>query len=185
MINKSQLRKFYKSVRKSVSLDEKHWFDNRILSFLINSQLYKNAETILIYVSFNDEVDTFNIIKCALSDGKKVAVPYCLDNEMNFLVIKSTDDLSEGKFGIPTADPNKCVTIDNFCNAICVVPALSFDMYGNRLGYGGGFYDRFLSKNNFNTVGLSYERCISTLIPSEKYDVKIKCIITENGLRNL
>ncbi len=183
MIDKKELRKLYKAIRNRISPNEKCCFDSRIFTFLINSDLYKNAENLLIYVSVNDEVDTLDIISYALSDGKKVAVPYCCDKKMKFLVIESFDDLCDGEFGIPTADPEKCELIGSVSNTLCVVPGLSFDIYGNRLGYGGGFYDRFLAENPVDTVGLCYERCLSRSIPSDKYDIAIKYILTENGLK--
>lgn len=183
MIDKKELRKLYKTIRKRISSDEKSCFDSRIFSFLINSDLYKNAENLLIYVSVNDEVDTLDIISRALSDGKKVAVPYCCGKKMKFSVIESFDDLCDGEFGIPTADPENCEVISDFNNTLCIVPGLSFDIHGNRLGYGGGFYDRFLSENPVDTVGLCYGRCLSRSIPSDKYDIVIKYILTENGLK--
>lgn len=183
MIDKKELRKFYKSIRECISRNEKTLFDSKIFTFLVNSELFKDAETLLIYVSVNNEIDTNSIIKFALSEGKKVAVPYCVGNMMNFLVIKSPDDLIDGKFGIPTADPEKCFSVEDFSNALCVVPGLSFDNYGNRLGYGGGFYDRFLSKNKVKTVGLCYERSISNALPIEKYDIATDYILNENGLK--
>ncbi len=183
MIKKKELRKLFKSIRKSLSVNEKNYFDSKIFTFLINSELYKNADFLLVYISYNSEIDTTKIIKRAFLDGKKVAVPYCIGNEMKFLTINSFDDLSEGKFGIPSADPDKCETVVDFQNTLCVVPALSFDVYGNRLGYGGGYYDRFLCKTRVDTVGLCYERCICHSIPNEKFDIGIKYILTENGLK--
>ena len=183
MIEKKELRKLYKSTRESVSENEKNLFDSKIFTFLINSELFKKAEILLIYVSVCNEIDTYSIINFALSEGKKVAVPYCVGNMMNFLVIDSLNDLVDGKFGIPTADPEKCLSVENFGNALCIVPALSFDNYGNRLGYGGGFYDRFLCINQVKTVGLCYERCISNKLPIKKNDIAVDYIINENGLK--
>jgi 5-formyltetrahydrofolate cyclo-ligase len=184
MIDKKELRRFYRSVRKSQTSEEKNCFDKKIFSFLINSSLYKNASKILVYVSVNDEADTIEIIRYALNDGKTVAVPFCVDDKMEFLIINSLSDLSEGKFGIPTADPEKCAVLSDFEGALCVVPALSFDIYGNRLGYGGGLYDRFLNRKNVVSLGLTYERCLCGAIPREKHDIKIDYILTEKCLRN-
>lgn len=183
MIEKKELRKLFEATRKTLTVNEKSYFDSKIFTFLVNSELYRNAELLLVYVSYNGEVDTLRIIKRAFLDGKKVAVPYCHGNEMEFLIINSFDYLSKGKFGILSADPNKCETVVDFQNTLCIVPALSFDVYGNRLGYGGGYYDRFLSKNSIETVGLCYERCISHSIPNEKFDIVINFILTENGLK--
>lgn len=183
-MNKSEFRKLYKSVRKSLGRREKYDFDKRIFTSLVNSSLFQKSKSVLVYVSVNDEVDTADIIRFALEEKKNVAVPYCSGNKMDFLEIHSEDDLSEGKFGIPTADPDKCKVFNDFRDALCIVPGLSFDNFGNRLGYGGGFYDRFLENNKITTVGLTYERCISKIIPTEKYDIGIDYILTEKCLRN-
>lgn len=183
-MNKTELRRLYRSVRKSITKNEKSDFDKRIFIRLINSALYRNSDCILIYVSVNDEADTSDIIKYALDDGKIVAVPYCVGDKMDFLIISSLKDLSDGEFGIPTANPEKCSLVTDFKNTLCIVPGLSFDRFGNRLGYGGGYYDRFLSDKYLVTVGITYERCLSEFLQSEKHDVIIDYILTEKCLRN-
>lgn len=184
MTDKKSLRKLYKSVRNSFAPYETALIDRRIFTSFINSDLYKSAELLLIYVSSKGETDTLNIIDYALADGKKVAVPYCKENNMHFLLIESFSELSEGLFGIPEPDPVKCTPVMDFTDAVCVVPALCFDVYGNRLGYGGGYYDRFLSSVSVITVGLCRERSLCHRLPSEAHDIAIDYIITENGPRN-
>jgi 5-formyltetrahydrofolate cyclo-ligase len=184
MINKEKLRILYRSIRNSFNSKEKVLLDQKITAFFVNSELYKNSKIIFVYVSAKGEVDTLNLIKIALSDGKKVAVPYCCEQKMKFYFIKSLDELSEGSFGIPEPIPDESNIAASFDNAVCIVPGLSFDCYGNRLGYGGGYYDRFLSKNNMTTIGFCYERCLCHKLPSEEYDIKTNYILTENCLRN-
>ncbi len=184
MNKKKELRKLCKSIRKRIGLGERLLFDSMIFTHLINSDLYKSSKTLLIYVSVNNEADTLNIIKYALADGKRVAVPRCNGNIMNFIELKSFEELSEGDFGIPTVDSDDNKIIDDFSDALCIVPGLGFDRYGNRLGYGGGYYDRFLSCNHVTSVGLCYERCRFDMLPAEEHDIKIDYILTENGLRN-
>lgn len=182
---KNKLRILYKSVRNSISDHEKSNFDGRIFTQFINSALYKNSKSLLIYISVGTEADTLNIIDYALKDGKSVAVPLCIKKEMHFCRINSFDSLIEGKYGIPTVKSEKCDLINDFDGAICVVPALSFDAYGNRLGYGGGYYDRFLSGKTIPTVGLCHERCIHSALPAEEHDIKVKYILTENSIKKL
>lgn len=184
-MKKTQLRMLYKSVRNSICENEKLEFDKRIFTQLINSQIYKDANLLLIYVSFGGEIDTVNIINHALNSGKNVAVPYCKDNEMLFYIINSSDELIKGRFGIPTVIPDNSRLVTDYGNAVCVIPALSFDGYGNRLGYGGGFYDRFLSDKDITAVGLCFERCIHSALPSEEHDIKVGYILTENRLKKL
>ncbi len=183
MMDKKQLRNFYKSVRKTISPNERIDFNKKILTFLINSDLYINSDLLLIYVSVNDEADTYEIISRALNDGKKVGIPYCIGKEMKFLLIDSLNELSEGEFGIPSADSKKCKEVTVSDNTVCFVPGLCFDSHGNRLGYGGGFYDRYLNKNKVETVGLCYGRCCCDILPSNEYDIPVKYILTENGIK--
>lgn len=182
MNNKKEFRDFYFKIRKTISSDEKTEFDKRIFSQFINSYFFKNSDIFLVYISVNNEVGTHDLIDYLIENQKKVAVPYCHENIMDFYCINSTDELVCGKFGIPTVDISKSVKMEDFNNAVCIVPAVSFDNNGNRLGYGGGYYDRFLAKNNVVTIGFCYERCLSDNIPVEETDIRINYILTENKL---
>ncbi len=182
--DKKQLRELYKSVRSSLSDSERVEYGNRIFSQLINSSAYRNSLKILVYVSVGSEVDTREIINYSLRVGKTVAVPVCIGKNMFFSVINSVNDLIIGAYGIPSVREENICAVNDFDNSLCIVPALSFDAYGNRLGYGGGYYDRFLSDNDIFTIGICYERCISYVLPCEEHDIKVDYIMTEKSLRN-
>ena len=184
MRNKKDARDFYLKIRKCISVREKEIYDRIILTSFINSRFLKNFDTFLVYISVNNEVGTSDLILYLLENNKKVAVPFCKDKIMEFYYMDSPDDLIMGRFGIPSVDTDKAEKAENFGNALCIVPAVSFDNNGNRLGYGGGFYDRFLSENNIPTVGLSYQRCISEALPIEENDIKIDYVLTETHLWN-
>lgn len=183
MTEKSQLRILYKSVRNSLNAHEKANIDKRILTRFINSDLYKNHSTFLIYVSVGSEIDTRELIDFMQKDGKNVAIPFCSGNNMSFCKLDSLDDLCGGAFGIPTVKQKN--VLYSYENALCIVPALSVDFNGNRLGYGGGFYDRFLAENKITTVALCCERCLSASLPAERFDIKINYLLTENSLKKL
>lgn len=181
--NKKTLRKQMLDIRKSMDKSYKNECDEKIFLKLINSTQYKNADTILCYVSTDIEVDTRKFINHALKDGKKIAVPKCCnDGIMIFFEINSLNNLIRSKFGIDEPDENihRRINEDEINASLCIVPALSFDKNGMRIGYGGGFYDRFLSKYSLNTIGICYSSCITNKIDSQAYDMKIKNIITEN-----
>ncbi|MBR4858444.1 MAG: 5-formyltetrahydrofolate cyclo-ligase [Clostridia bacterium] len=178
--DKIKLRTLFKSVRNGMDAECKKNLDSSILTRLVNSDVYKNATLILTYISFGSEVDTTELIKYSLSVGKRIAVPYCSGNQMDFYEISDISDTVNGRFGIPTVKPGNNHLITDFNNAICIVPGLSFDAEGGRLGYGGGFYDRFLVDKKIRTVALSYERCMYRSIPTDKYDISVSDIITEN-----
>jgi len=183
-MNKIQYRILYRKIRNSISETEKRTFSARIFSELINSDIYASADTLLVYVSVGSEAETMNIIEYSLNNNKKVAVPVCVEKEMCFYEITSLNDLRIGRFGIPTVDLTVNRKIINFENTLCIVPALCFDFNGYRIGYGGGYYDRFLSEHNVNTVGLCYERCLCDKIPIDEFDISVDYILTENKLRN-
>lgn len=184
MTDKKEARKYYITIRKSISDSDKSVSDKKIFTYFINSSFINEYDTFLIYISVNNEVDTMNIIRFLSDNNKKIAIPYCSGKEMEFYYIKSLDDLIEGKFGIPSVNINISEKATDFSNALCVVPAVAYDVSGHRLGYGGGYYDRFLSVNKISTLGLAYEKCIAENLPHESYDIKIDYVLTDSCLRN-
>lgn len=185
MKEKSALRKDYKEIRRFSSPAAKDEADKLIFTKLINSESYINAKTVLIYVSVDSEVDTYRIINHALANNKTVAVPFCRGKSMEFYKIKSVDDLTMGDFNIPTVNPEETVIITPDKTTLCIVPALAFDESGVRLGYGGGYYDRYLSSSDCSTVGLTYSKCTVTKLPSEKHDIRVDYIINEIRILSL
>lgn len=181
--SKQNLRTLFKSIRNGIDKKNRADYDSRMFTTLINSDLYQNSALILIYVSFGSEADTRNIIEHSLRTGKRVAVPYCNGKEMVFYEIKSLNELISGRFGIPTVNTGYNLPVDSFDNSLCIVPGVCFDLYGNRIGYGGGFYDRFLKDNKIKTFALTYGRCITNHVPCEPHDIRINYIITENYIR--
>lgn len=179
---KKELRKKFRLKRKEIK--NKEFLDNKIADNFLSSSIYKKAETILCYFSLDDEISTNKILNSAFKDNKKVAVPFCedLNGKMNFYYINSLNDVVLGSFGI--MEPNKeiCKKVDNFENSICVVPAFSFDKLGFRLGYGKGYYDRFLENFISISVGLCYNSFLSDELPINQYDKQVNYIITENDL---
>lgn len=171
-MNKNELRKIYKDIRNNIK--DRNIQNEIIFNKVISLEKVKKADTILIYVSFNNEVDTLNIIKYFLGK-KKVAVPKVNGNEMNFYYIDSFNDLSKGSFNI--LEPITTNKVTNFDNFICIVPGLCFDKENYRLGYGKGYYDKFLSNKNIYTIGLSYKETIIKKLPIDKYDIKLDKVI--------
>jgi 5-formyltetrahydrofolate cyclo-ligase len=116
---------------------------------------------------------------------KRVALPRCEgDGKMNFYYINSVNDLKKGAYGIQ--EPNeKCALFEGRDSALCIVPALSYDKHGHRLGYGGGYYDRFLSKFSGKTVGICYEENICDSLMHGKYDRPVTLIVTEKRIVDL
>lgn len=181
---KQKLRAESKLYRNELSSNEKAELDSKISDRLFNTWQYKGYEVLLTYVSTEIEVDTREIISRALADGKRVAVPRCIENTrlMDFYFIKDFDDLESGYMGVLEPIPEKCEKMTDFSKGLCIVPALMFDLYGYRLGYGKGYYDRFLSNFCGETLGLCYNRCVREKLPHGKFDKCVERIITQSRI---
>ena len=173
-MKKELLRKKYKEKRDNIK--NKVTKDNLIYQKVINNKDILSSKTLLIYISINSEVDTIKIINYFLNT-KNIAVPKIIDNNMYFCYITNLNDLTPGKYNIPEPTNNNIVT--DFDNAICIVPGICYDKENYRVGYGKGYYDRFLSKNKIKTIGLCYKECIVEKIDNDKYDYKIDEVITD------
>ena len=174
-MNKQILRNKYLKIRKNIN--NKKEIDDIIFNKVISLKEYKESNLVLTYVSLKDEVDTFKLIEYSLKIGKKVAVPKCEGDIIKFSLISNLTDLKKGKFNILEPTTNKLVT--NFENSICIVPGIAFDKNNNRIGYGRGFYDKFLQNYNGIKIGLVYSECICEEIDIEKTDIKMDKIVCD------
>lgn len=173
-MKKEFLRKKYKEKRDNIK--NKVTKDNLIYQKVINNKDILSSKTLLIYISINSEVDTIKIINYFLNT-KNIAVPKIIDNNMYFCYITNLNDLTPGKYNIPEPTNENIVT--DFDKAICIVPGICYDKENYRVGYGKGYYDRFLSKNKIKTIGLCYKECMIEKIDNDKYDYKIDEVITD------
>lgn len=182
---KSDLRSGFKDKRGSMLPEVKLSLDAEIQSRLLTLRQYSACKTVFTYVSKDIEVDTFALIKAALANGKRVAVPKCVKDtrDMTFYYIRSLDDLEPGSFGVMEPIESRCTRVKDFSSGLCIVPGLSFDAEGYRLGYGKGYYDRFLSKFGGITVGLCYSNCIKWKLPHGYYDRPVDLIVTDRYIR--
>lgn len=178
---KKDLRADIKQFRINMSPDYKEECDKLIAERFFRSTSYTNSQVILTYVSTEIEVDTHRIIQQALSDGKKVACPRCVDGTrlMNFYYINSLDELEVHSFGVLEPIPNESMLYRGAEYPVCIVPGLSFDSQGYRLGYGKGYYDRFLSEYKGWTVGFCYSECVEQKLPHGYFDRAVDRLITE------
>lgn len=183
--NKEEIRRYMLNKRDKISRVEKANLDNLIFKNITQNPYFLSAKVIFSYVSFQNEVDTHRIIRHAFDLGKKVCVPKVINREkgMKVLYIESIEELIPSKMGILEPDINKeAVAINDIDMAI--VPGLAFDNFGGRLGYGGGFYDRFFEGSNIKKIGIGYEFQILKDVPKEEHDILIDGIITEKNVIN-
>ncbi len=178
---KSEIRSKYKKLRGNLLPDKKAQFDDAITDRLISLPEFKSAQLVLAFVSKDIEVDTRRIIGESLKNGKRVAVPRCNTEKttIDYYFITSYDDLENGYYGLLEPNPEKCEKLNSFDGALCVVPGLVFDREGYRIGFGKGYYDRFILDFRGVTVGVCYSRCIVDKLPRGFYDRPIDVVVTE------
>jgi 5-formyltetrahydrofolate cyclo-ligase len=183
--DKNTLRKDFLKKRSLILPEKRKISEKKILENILSYDLFRNCRYILCYVSVRGECDTKNLINKAFSLGKKVAVPKCTaDGIMQFYLIDSLNQLVDGKYNIPEPPETLCLLDDDFFaenqDILCIVPALCFDKSGYRVGYGKGYYDRFLAKyENISSIGLCFEEFVVENVPRDCFDRHVDVLITE------
>lgn len=178
---KAALRNSALEWRRSLLRSDKQRMDFKIQSKVMNLWKFREVRTVLAYCSKPVEIDTKLLIERAMALGKTVAVPRCIPDtrDMDFYIIRSFSDLVPGAFGVMEPDPEKCEKLTDFEASVCIVPALVYDKEGYRLGYGKGYYDRFLSGYRGSCIGLAYSDWVKDSLPHGKFDRKVDIIVTE------
>ncbi len=181
---KNKLRVEMKSMRKNMSIDYKNKLDDMILSNLLKCKEFLKAKTILVYKSTNIEVGTDKIINYCLESGKSIALPRCFSgNTMKFYFYDGKALLEKSSYGIYEPYENETLEVKYFNNTVCIVPALAFDCEGYRLGYGGGYYDRFLAAHEeIIPVGICYSENILDKLVLNEFDRRAAFVATEKNL---
>ncbi len=184
---KNELRTKYLEKRKNFDPCVKAKMDEAICNSVLSSVTYRYAENVLMFYPKGFEIDVRPIMQRALADGKRVAFPLCApdgSSKMDFHFVSSEDDLEMGLFKIP-APKKECEMFDKQ-NAkgptLILVPALAFDKHGYRLGYGKGFYDRYIDKKRMTAVGVIYSQCVENDLPRGRYDLAVHFMVTEKGV---
>lgn len=179
------LRKKFREFRENMPPEEKLRQDANIQSRLLTLREYMPSDTVFTYVSKEIEVDTIAVMKAALLNRKQVAVPRCVPGtrDMEFYYVRSMEDLEPGSFGVLEPIVDRCQLVTDYSHGFCIVPGLGFDAQGFRLGYGKGYYDRFLSKFQGFTVGICYSGCVQWKLPHGYYDRPVDILITEKYVR--
>ena len=184
--HKKELRKEAKSYRKSLSESDRLDKSNAIISNLKALKEFQKSDVLLMYASLPDEIETLGLIRELTEEGKKpVYCPVTQGDEMEFYGISSLDDLKEGNFHVLEPEPlaEKQLELQKDVYYCMLMPGLMFDQKGNRLGYGKGYYDKYLArvpKNvNLITIALSYEAMVKETIPAEETDWRADSVVTE------
>lgn len=183
ILNKADLRKEMLRTLQAQNAAEKLLIEQNIQSQLINSKLWETSEVIGITISQGLEWDTRPIIEAAWRAGKKVCVPKCLPErkELVFYQLESYDDLEVVYFNLLEPKPVEENKVHKEAIDLLIVPGLIFDERGYRIGFGGGYYDRFLVGFPNQTVSLISNKQLIEKVPNESFDIAVNKMITETG----
>lgn len=181
-MNKEELREINKEKRRELLKEEINEKSTKASEIFLESNIYKNANTIMLYYPLGNEMDTSYIFKCALKDGKTVAFPITdvKTNDLTAITVDSNTHFSKG--GYKVFEPNSNSVIDKSLIDVVIVPGIAFDKNGNRIGFGKGCYDRFLKGINAIKIGFGYEFQMTNEILADEFDVRMDYLICENGL---
>ncbi len=181
---KDALRAKYLKIRDELPTEYRARESEKIFQQLVESDEFARADAIFTYVSYRSEVDTHALLEYALGSGKRVAAPLCVPRtrEMRWHAISSLGELHVGAYGILEPRAQEQTRVNPPCHAemmhtahaLAIVPGVAFDARGNRLGYGGGYYDKFLSTFAGVSVGLCFRECYAhSPLPTSSHDVAV------------
>ena len=176
---KKEIRRYFLNFKRRLDKNIKEEYDKKIYENIINSDLYKNASSIFVYLSMDNEIDTRALIKKSFKDGKKVYVPKIRKKMiMDAVQIENMDKIVKGTYNIDTASGNKV----NESPDLTLVPGLCFDDNKHRVGFGGAYYDNYIANHDSVYMGLFYSQLKMDKIPIEDHDQALDYIVTENGI---
>lgn len=179
---KREIRKVNRQKRAEIEADKKQELDKRICDNIISSMSFKYADVVLMFCPTDEEINILPVFEAAKKCGKRVFFPKCFAKGiMKFFYVDDLLELKEGKYGIKA--PEEAEEFENSVHPLCIVPSLAVAKNGTRLGYGGGFYDRFLSKFEGISMCVQYDDFVAENLPQEKrYDKKFDVLVTESGV---
>lgn len=175
-MDKKELRSQIRARKRAMTEEEIVSRSEALGRLFVQSEAYKAAKTIYGYLPYNQEVRTVPMLEQALKDGKRVAVPKCYGEEMKFLYLDDLTQVAPGYANIPEPVADEPVADDP--TALVLMPGLAFDPQGHRIGYGGGFYDKFLSAEpNHPTLALCYEFQMLPHLETEDHDIPVDTVL--------
>lgn len=186
-MTKNEIRTLMKNKRDKLTVNQRNKYNLKIQDRLYDLEEFKGCSILFSYVSFGSEADTIAIIKTAFQMNKRVFIPKVEDKYMNFYEIHSLDGLVRSKFGIlePAGNDHKYISSQSKNDKkLMLLPGLAFDKSGNRIGYGAGYYDRYLRSHPMDEwikVALAYDFQIMEYLPVTEYDIRTDYIITNEA----
>lgn len=175
-MDKASLRRQIRDKKRGMTEEQIESASQRLAELFFATRQYREAKTIYGYLPYNQEVRTTPMLKRALADGKRVAVPKIYGSEMKFIYLDDLDQVEKGYCGIP--EPLADGPEGDDPTALVLMPGLAFDPQGHRIGYGGGFYDKFLEREpGHPTIALCYAFQMLPVVETEAYDIPVDCVL--------
>ena len=175
-MNKKELRSIIRAQKRAMTEEMIREKGEALARQFFGTEEYRTAKSIYGYLPYNQEVRTVPMLEQALRDGKRVAVPKCYDDEMRFIWMDDLSQVEKGYAGIPEPIADGPVADDE--TALVLMPGLAFDREGHRIGYGGGFYDKFLAKEgNHPTLALCYDFQMMENLETEEFDIPVDKVL--------
>lgn len=175
-MNKQELRRCIREKKRAMTDWEIREKSTRLAELFFATEAYRRAETIYGYLPYNQEVRTVPMLERAIMDGKRVAVPKCYGDEMRFIYLTDLSQVARGYAGIPEPIADEPVARDK--TALVLMPGLAFDPEGHRIGYGGGFYDKFLAEEpEHPTLALCYDFQMLPKLETEEFDIPVDMVL--------
>ena len=179
---KSRLRALYKELRAALPPEVRNEASEAVCRTVAASAAYRHASTLLAYAPIGAEIDLRPLLSDALSSGKRVALPRSYrEGIMTFHYIASLSELTPGAYGIPEP-PEANERFLGAAATLCLVPGIVFDREGYRVGYGGGYYDRFLRDFDGTAIGTVYHDFLLDALPHGRFDLAVSALATERGM---
>ncbi len=175
-MDKKALRREIREKKRAMTEEEITSRSEKLGQLFVQSEVYQKAKTVYGYLPYNQEVRTVPILEQALRDGKRVAVPKIYGDTMRFLYLDDLSQVEKNPMGIPEPVADTPVAEDK--TALVLMPGVAFTKKGDRIGYGGGFYDRFLAEEpNHPTLALCYDFQIVESLPTEEFDIPVDTVL--------
>ena len=175
-MNKQELRRAIRARKRAMTEEDILRRSEILAEKFARSDAYRAAKTIYGYLPYNQEVRTVPMLQRALEEGKRVAVPKVYGDDMKFIYLDDLSQVAKGYAGIPEPVADGPVAQDE--TALVLMPGLAFDRAGHRIGYGGGFYDKFLAREPHHpTVALCYDFQVMDRLETEEFDIPVDLVI--------
>lgn len=176
-MDKRELRQRIRLLKQSMDASDIAARSEQLCRMVLQTEAYRNADTLYGYLPFNQEVQMLPLLQQAMADGKQVALPRCFGREMRFILTSDLSRIQISAFGAP--EPADIGPVAGDDSALVIVPGLVFDRRGYRIGYGGGYYDRFLTREpNHPTIALCYDFQLVSRLETDPHDVPVDTVFS-------